>query len=164
MTEDRSDEIDERLDALLRRDPIHARALNLRARRLVEDRSDLDRAETLAQRSVRFGGNVQALETLGLVSLEIGEDARAVRAFRLALRRRPKASDLRYHLGRALLAAGNEEAARTAFESSLEGEEFDAANDARQLLAKLNADLNADLNAKVDAETADEQEGMPSDD
>jgi hypothetical protein len=71
---------------------------------------------------------------------------------------------LRYHLGRALLAAGNEEAARTAFERSLEGEEFDAANDARQLLAKLNADLNADLNAKVDAETGDEQEGVPSDD
>ena len=160
MTEYRSGEIDERLDALLKRDPIHARALNLRARRLVEDRSDLDRAETLAQRSVRFGGNVQALETLGLVSLEIGENARAVRAFRLALRRRPKASNLRYHLGRALLAAGNKEAARTAFERSLEGGEFDAANDARQLLAKLNADLKA----KVDAETDDEQEGVPSND
>ena len=164
VTEDPSDEIDARLDALLRRDPIHARALSLRARRLVEDRSDLDRAETLAQRSVRFGGKVQALETLGLVSLEIGEDARAVRAFRLALRRRPNASDLRYHLGRALLATENEEAARTAFERSLEGEEFDEANDARQLLAKLNADLNADLKSKVDAETADEQEGVSSDD
>lgn len=160
ITEDRSGEIDERLDALLRRDPIHARALNLRARRLVEDRSDLDRAETLAQRSVRFGGNVRALETLGLVSLEIGEDARAVRAFRLALRRRPKSSDLLYYLGRALLAAGNEKAARTALERSLEGKEFGAANDARQLLAKLNADLNA----KVDAETDEEQKGVPSDD
>jgi tetratricopeptide (TPR) repeat protein len=159
-TEDRSDEIDERLDTLLRRDPIHVRALNLRARRLVEDRSDLDRAEALAQRSVRFGGNVQALETLGLVSLEMGEDARAVRAFQLALRRRPKASYLRYHLGRAFLAAGNEEAARTAFERSLEGEEFDAASDARQLLAKLNADSSA----KLEAATGDEQEGVPSDD
>lgn len=137
---DRSDEIDQRLDELLKVDSIHARALNVRAGRLVEDGSDLDRAEELARRAIRFTGNAHALEALGLLSLERGENARAIRAFRLALQRRPNAYYLSYHLGRALLADGNEESARAALERSLEGQGFAEASDARMMLEKLDAE------------------------
>lgn len=144
IAEDRSDEIDQRLDELLQVDSIHARALNIRALRLVEEGSDLDRAEEMARRAIRFTGNAHALEALGLLYLERGENGGAIRTLRLALKRRPGAPYLSYHLGRALLAEGAEVAARAAFQRSLEGQEFAEAGNARRILAKLNTENGDD--------------------
>ena len=136
----REDEVDERLEKLIMRDPIHARAVNLLARRLAEDGSNLDRADELAKRAIRFGESAASFETLGLVSLERGESARALRAFRLALELRPNSPSLRYQLARALIATGNEEAGAMALSKALEGEDFPEADEARAELARLDAE------------------------
>ena len=81
----REEGIDERLEALLRMDAIHGGALNLLTRRLLADGTDLDRAEELARRAVRFAGSPETLETLGLASLEQGDNLRALRAFATAV-------------------------------------------------------------------------------
>lgn len=137
---EREDEADERLEKLIMRDPIHARAINLLARRLAEDGSDLDHADELAKRAIRFGESAASFETLGLVSLERGEPARARRAFRRALELRPSSPSLRYQLARALIATGNRAAGAMALRKALEGEDFPKADDARAELAKLDAE------------------------
>jgi tetratricopeptide (TPR) repeat protein len=139
---EREDEVDERLEKLIMKDPIYASAVNLLARRLAEDGSNLDRADELAKRAIRFGESAASFETLGLVSLERGESARALRAFRLALELRPNSPSLRYQLARALIATGNEEAGAMALSKALEGEDFPEADEARAELARLDAEPN----------------------
>ena len=136
-TGSREAEIDSRLDALLFRDPIHPGAVNLRARRLVEQGEDLDQAEVLAQRALRFGDDVEALTTLGLLALERGEYERAVRSLRRTVQRRPRSSTNWYHLARALIATENEEAAITALNQALSAGDFPEAEEARAELVRL---------------------------
>ena len=137
VAENREDDLNDRLQKLLLKDPIYVPAVNLLARRLIEDGSNLDRAESLAKRAIRFAGNAKALQTLGLVSLERDENARALRSFILAVQRRPGSPTLRYQLARALTATGKHEEAIEALQKALAVDEFPEHENAQKLLAKL---------------------------
>jgi tetratricopeptide (TPR) repeat protein len=140
LAAEREDAVDERLEKLLLRDPIHGPTLNLLARRLMAAGADLDRVEALAKRAVRFAGNVESLETMGLVSMKRGEHGRALRSFMLAIQRQPQSPSLRYQLARALIATGQNEKAAVALRRALESKDFPEADEARAELAKLDTE------------------------
>jgi tetratricopeptide (TPR) repeat protein len=133
-------DVDDRLEALLFAHPRHARAANLLARRLLEQGQDLDRAQELARRAVRFGGGAEALETGGRIALASGDTSRALRSLRLSLERRPNSATTRYHLARALIEAGEDAAARRALEKALATGAFPEEEAARDALAGLETE------------------------
>ncbi|HIF92913.1 MAG: tetratricopeptide repeat protein [Myxococcales bacterium] len=70
---DEKDEREPRLIALLDAHPLHAKAATLLAEILVEQNGDLERAEQLANRAVRFGGGREARDIQARVALARGE-------------------------------------------------------------------------------------------
>jgi len=80
------------------------------------------------------------IDTVGTVYLELGEPEQAIAHMRKAVTLAPEAPVLRYHLARALAAAGNEHEARLQLRDALEaGAAFAGVEDARALLERLNA-------------------------
>jgi tetratricopeptide (TPR) repeat protein len=126
-----------RLDALLIRDPLHARAAGLRARQLIE--SDLERAHTLARSAVRLSGDPDALETLGRIYLASGSAEQAVKALGRSVELQPDRASNRYWFGMALSATGDTEGARRELNAALAAGDFPEMNDAQAELARLNA-------------------------
>jgi tetratricopeptide (TPR) repeat protein len=131
-------ELEPRLEALLARHGTHAAAANLLAKRLLT--RDPERAVELAQRSVRFGGGPDALETLGRIEFERGDAATAVETLGLSLELRPDSPSTHYWLGLAWAAAGDEERARGALNTALATEAFPEKEAARAALARLDAE------------------------
>lgn len=98
----KTDEVEQRLAALLTRQPRHARAANRLARRLLERGEELDRALELARRAVRFQAGPEAFDTLGWALLELGELDPAIAALKRAVAMRPDSPSSRNRLARAL--------------------------------------------------------------
>lgn len=130
-------DIDARLEALLFAHPRHAQAANLLARRLLEQGADLERAEQFARRAMRFRGGAEAIETAGRIALAQGDTARAIRTLRLSLERRPQSPTTRYYLAKALIEAGEIDAARSALEAALAAGDFPEAQAAHEEFARL---------------------------
>ncbi len=151
------DVVDARLDALLYAHPRHVRAASLRATRLLERGADLDRAEELARRAIRFGGGAEALATAGRVALAQGDALRAVRLLRRSLELKPVSPSNRYFLGRALRTAGKPVAARASIEAALAaGADFAEAEAARAELAALARAVGGERDGGVAGEVDDE--------
>jgi len=134
-------DFDLRLENLLREQPRHARAAELLARRLLERGEDLQRAEELSERALRFrGGGAQALETAGRIAGARGDTRRAVGLLRRSLEVRPRSPATRYHLALAQLEVGEFVEARRLLEQALAGGDFEEREAAEQELARLQND------------------------
>ena len=127
------------LEALLEDRPYDAASAAALAELLLQRGTDLDRVRSLARQAVRFGGGPAAYALLVQTHLDAGEAERAVAALNAAAEHRPADASLRYQLGRALAAAGKQDAAREAFERALAGGDFPERNDAATALASLPA-------------------------
>ncbi|MBW2716553.1 MAG: tetratricopeptide repeat protein, partial [Deltaproteobacteria bacterium] len=131
-------ELDARLDALLVRNGTHAAAAGLLARRLRA--REPERAFDLARRAVRLRGGPDALDTLGRIQLDRGDAANAARTLGVAVELQPNSPSTQYWLGRALVAADDEEGARRALEASLAQGVFPEREAAQTELARLSGD------------------------
>jgi tetratricopeptide (TPR) repeat protein len=137
LERERFDAAEQSLDALLYRYPRHARAAHERAKRLLARGGDADRALDLARRAVMFGSEPEALETLGLIRLERGENTAAVEALTRAADAQPRSPRTHYRLGLARIAAGDAAGARQALRAALDLGVFPEVADARAQLAQL---------------------------
>jgi len=130
-------EVARRLDALLLGDPLHAEAVTLRARQLIE--SDPERAHTLARRAVRLRGGPDALEVLGRSQLARGHAEPAAKALGRAIELEPARPSTRYWLAVALSATGDADGAQREPNAALAAGDFPERADAQAQLARLNA-------------------------
>ena len=133
------DEARRLLEALLEERPYDGVSAAKLAALLVQQGTDLERARSLARQAVRFGGGAQAYALLVQTHLDAGEAERAVAALVAAADLRPTDASLRYQLGRALAAAGRNDAAREAFEKALAAGDFPERTEAATALAALPA-------------------------
>lgn len=126
-------------------DPSLAEAKNGLAFILATDRSDLERALTLAQEAQQQLPNVaEVADTLGFVYLQKGLTDAAIDRFRFAIELTPTGAEpspsIRYHLGLALAAAGRSKDAAEAFEKALASKAaFPEADAARKELERVRA-------------------------
>jgi Flp pilus assembly protein TadD len=127
-----------RLEALLVAHPRHAGAALRLARLLAERPDELERAQSLAVRAVRFHGGLDAVDALGRILFARGDHAAAILAFKGVLEQRPEAASTRYALARALSADGQLEAARAAYREALSFASFPERTRAERELAALD--------------------------
>jgi tetratricopeptide (TPR) repeat protein len=139
MASGRSAEAEVKLRELLLRAPGHADAANDLAWLLAQRREDLDFALALAERAATQVTAAHNRDTLAFVQLQRGDPDAAMQTLEEALEVYPRDATLRYRLGLALLARGDEEGARTAIRESLAAGSFPEAEAARSLLAQLEA-------------------------
>ena len=128
----------ERLRALVKHHPDLVGARNDLAYLLAEDGKELDLALSLAESARERDGSPEILDTLGFVRMARGESAEAVEVLEQAVAGKPESATIRYHLGSALRAAGEEERAREMLEAALELGAFPEAEQARAELARLS--------------------------
>jgi tetratricopeptide (TPR) repeat protein len=127
-------------EAALAEDPELAGAKNDLAFLLAREERELDRALQLAQEAQQsLGEDPQVLDTLGFVMLQRGLAGPAAEQFSLALRLAEESGGapayLYYHMGLALRALGQEEAAGEHLDKALSiSPDFEGAEDARQQL------------------------------
>jgi tetratricopeptide (TPR) repeat protein len=106
---------------------------------LAEDGTELDLALSLAEAARERDPSPEVLDTLGWVRLQRGEAELAVQALEQAVAERPESATIRYHLAKALSAAGNEERAKHMLEAALGLGSFPEAEAARAELARLGS-------------------------
>jgi cellulose synthase operon protein C len=83
-------------------------------------------------------GNAYAIDTLGWMLYQNGEQIRSLQLLRDARLRVPGSSVIRYHLGVALVKAGRSQEAREELEAALKGAVvFEGASEAAALLRTL---------------------------
>ena len=132
-------------EAALAEDPELAGAKNDLAFLLARQGRDLDRALELAQEArQKLGEDPQVIDTLGFVMLQRGLAGPAAEQFNLALRLAEESGNapahLHYHMGLALRALGQEDAAQQHLERALSiSPDFEDAKDARQQLEAARA-------------------------
>ena len=131
----------ERAESLFRRalelDPGHVGANNDLAWLLASQDRELDAASDHAARAVQLDMNADTLDTLGFVRLQAGDPKAATEVFRKALEHRPDSPSIKFRLGLALSASGENEAAREMFQKALRAPNFPEAEAAEAELAKL---------------------------
>jgi len=137
-------------EAALAEDPELAGAKNDLAFLLAREGRDLDRALQLAQEAQQtLEEDPRVLDTLGFVMLQRGLAGPAAEQFNLALRLADESGGapayLHYHMGLALRALGQEEAAAAHLEKALSiSPDFEEAPDARQQLEAARAATQED--------------------
>ncbi len=120
----------------LKREPKNLTAMNNVAALSVEHGGDLRRAHELAAYlSWKYPRNPDYADTLGWILVKEGKTAQAIPFLRLAVAGMPGSPEYRYHLGAALLKAGNQAAGRKELAGAfrLSGNFYDA-DKARALL------------------------------
>lgn len=138
----RSDEAAERLRAIVRLDPGNAAARNDLAWILADRGQELDLALSLAQQASALAPSADVLDTLGWVQLQRKDAAAAAESFRRALELRPDAPSIRYRLGLALAAGGDNPGALRELQASLGQGAFPEADAARAQIARLEQTSN----------------------
>ncbi len=127
----------DRLRAIVIREPGHVPANNDLAWHLAEADEDLEFALRLATRASARQTDADTLDTLGWVQYKLGSFDEAIATFEKALEMRPDSASIRYRLGLALAKAGSDKQARAALEQAIEGSTFPELNDAKAELARL---------------------------
>ena len=133
----RSDEAEARLRDVIDKNPANNSARNDLAWLLASRSAELDTALALAEQARRASPTAEVIDTLGFVKLKRGESESAVSLFEEALGLRPKDPTIRYHLGLALLQAGDRERALGALREALASGPFPDAEAAREQIARL---------------------------
>ena len=132
----------EQYENVLREKPNSALAANNLAMLLVEYREDQDswqRARDLVT-PLRNTAQPAYLDTVGWVEYRLGENEQAVLFLEKAVDAAPNAAIMRYHLGMAYLAQGNEVQARDHLSKAVESNvEFKGLEEARAALDRLGA-------------------------
>lgn len=107
---------------------------------LIEHRGDPQshaRARELVE-GLNTSGNPAFLDTVGWVRLNTGDTEGGIKALEQAVALRTDAPEMRYHLARAYLEAGDEQKGRAQLEQALSGQPTGAwTKEARELLAEL---------------------------
>lgn len=133
------EEAQARLREIVRQQPGHFAACNDLAWLLADAQTDLDFALELAQRATRLSNSSQYMDTLGWVQLRRGEAQLAIQTFESAVNADPQAASVRYHLGLARMAAGDETGAQRDFQAALDTGPFREADLARAHIAEFEA-------------------------
>jgi tetratricopeptide (TPR) repeat protein len=116
---DQYEQREERLAAMVSRDPRDSFAANEMAKSLAARRADLDRALSYARRAAFFETPREGRETLGWVHLLRGEYSIATEVLQAVVDSQPEATSARYRLGLAQKGAGALDRARESFEAVL---------------------------------------------
>jgi putative PEP-CTERM system TPR-repeat lipoprotein len=125
------------LEPVVKANPGNAAALNNLAWAYFEDGDA--RALATAEQAVKLAGKSPALlDTLGWILVAKGDTARGVSVLREASVLAPAASEIRHHLGEALMKAGDKAGARKELEKLLaENKDYPKIPDVRALLKQL---------------------------
>jgi tetratricopeptide (TPR) repeat protein len=134
--------LDDRLLELLERNAIHPGAARMRAERLLARGEDLDEAESLALRAVRFGGGAPAMIVRARVAFARGDATTAREILQRVETRGPRRPSSWYALGLAYEEMGDVTRAKSALHQALEGGDFPDAADATQRLARLEGSVD----------------------
>lgn len=126
-----------RLREVIEKNPANNAARNDLAWLLASRGAELDTALSLAEQARRAKPTADVIDTLGFVRLQRGEGSAAVALFEEALALRPEDPTIRYHLGLALVQAGERERALGELRGALASGPFPDAEAARQALARL---------------------------
>ena len=104
-----------------------------------EDDSSRKEARELA-RTLQNSTNAAYLDTYGWVEYKFGDYARAIEALEKAVAAAPNAAIMRYHLGMAYMAQGNEVEAKDNLTQAIESNvDFRGLEEAKSTLAKIDA-------------------------
>lgn len=104
-----------------------------------EDDESKQEARDLAK-ALQTSNNAAYLDTYGWIEYKFGEYARAVEILEKAVAAAPNAAIMRYHLGMAYMAQGNEVQAKDNLTQAIESNiEFRGAEEAKAALAKIDA-------------------------
>jgi tetratricopeptide (TPR) repeat protein len=105
---------------VLAKEPDNAIALNNLAFLLADEGKDLDKALEMAARACRLAPAVTGFkDTVGWIYLKQQKTESAIQVFKSLVRTAPESATYRYHLGSALLAKGEKQAAKEALEEAL---------------------------------------------
>lgn len=105
-------------ESIVRQDPKHVAALNNLAWAYLQEKDE--RAQATAEQAYRLAANNPSiLDTLGWILAEKGDTGRSLLLLRKASALAPGEADISYHLGLALMKAGDKRAARHQFEQLL---------------------------------------------
>jgi Flp pilus assembly protein TadD len=115
----KSDEARAMYRRALQMDPQNVIAMNNLAYNLAENRGNLDEALQLAMRATQLSRNPEFVDTMGWVYLRKNMPANAVQIFRGIVEKYPENAGFRIHLGMALLARGDRNAAKEQFTTAL---------------------------------------------
>lgn len=126
-----------RLRDIVRHHPDVVGAPNDLAFLLAEDGKELDLALSLATSAADRNSSPEVLDTLGWVHLQRKEPDKAVEALEKAVAGRPDSPTIRYHLGMALRASGDEARAKEMLKAALDLGAFPESEQARAELARL---------------------------
>ncbi len=117
-------------------------AVNNLAMLLIEykdDETSRSEARDLAK-TLQNSNNAAYLDTYGWIEYKFGESARAVEVLEKAVAAAPNAAILRYHLGMAYMAQGNEVLAKDNLSQAIASSpEFRGFEQAKETLAKIDA-------------------------
>jgi Flp pilus assembly protein TadD len=104
-----------------------------------EDEASRNEARDLAK-TLQSSNNAAYLDTYGWIEYKFGEYARAVEVLEQAVAGAPDSAILRYHLGMAYMAQGNEVLAKDNLTQAVEANiEFRGLDEAKSTLAKIDA-------------------------
>ena len=118
-------------------DPSHVGANNDLAWLMASQGNNLDAALDYATRAARLDMNADTLDTLGFAHLQAGDAKEAVGVLGKALEMRPDSPSIKFRLGMALAATGDEAGARDMLSQALQSPDFPEAKAAAAELAKL---------------------------
>jgi tetratricopeptide (TPR) repeat protein len=105
---------------VLAKEPDNAIALNNLAFLLADEGKDLDKALEMAARACRLAPAVTGFkDTVGWIYLKQQKTESAIQVFKSLVRTAPESATYRYHLGSALLAKGEKQAAKEALQEAL---------------------------------------------
>jgi len=133
----RGDEAARRLREVVAEQPGHAGANNDLAWLLAEQKQELDRALSLAERAAGLAPSPTTWDTLAFVQMQRGEADAARRTLESALAEQPGQPTLLYRLGLVRKAGGETERAADAFRQALGAGDFPEAEATRAELAAL---------------------------
>jgi tetratricopeptide (TPR) repeat protein len=123
---------------VLNLDPDNALVLNNLAFAAAESGSNLDQAQTYAERAKKKAPNSPAVDdTLGYVYLQKNLNTQAVEIFRQNVREHPNNAAYRFHLAMALFKQGDKQGAKDQASKALQGADPDLQNQIKTFVGKI---------------------------
>lgn len=139
----------EAYEKILAKNPEFVPALNNLAYLCADKLNDLDKAYELAGKARKLQPDPAIADTFGWVLYKKGDYEQALGLFQESAGKLPQNSEVQFHLGMASYMMGQTEAARTAFQESLQGgTDFAGKEEAERRLALLGDDSASKLSTQ----------------